>query len=83
MIKTHTDYEYSIKPIRPNTLECILIDKETNIRYGMVCQTNGMPPNEWVFQQFQQNPKGFFVDVDEIKEAVVPVVETPITGSAS
>ena len=65
--------------------ECLMLHRESKMTYGIVIQANGVPPNDWIFQQFMNRGKEFFIDisVDVITETqpVGVVVDTPTTGS--
>jgi len=79
------DFTFATKQVRGNWFECLMCHRESKITYGIVIQGNGMPPNDWVFQQFLNNGKAFFIDVggDIIPEPqpVGVVADTPTTGS--
>lgn len=60
------EFDFSIKEKAPGFAECILINRESKVRFGIIIRANGLPPNNWVFDRFLEDRKlqNFFVDIE-------------------
>jgi hypothetical protein len=78
------DFDFATKQISNSHVECILINRESKIKFGAIIQANGMPPNEWVFSKFLEDKRmnHFFIDIEgQIvhNEVIVDKKETVIS----
>jgi len=67
-----TNWKFESKQINVAAFETILISPE-GVRFGANYNSNSPAPPEFIFQEFQKNPKSFFIDVggEIIKEVEV------------
>ena len=60
------DFNFTTKQVGINQLECSVISKESNNKYTIIINANGIPPNQWIFDRFMEDKglKHFFVDIE-------------------
>ena len=71
-----SNYKFESKNIAGNCFETIIINNSGD-RFGVTYKGRAPAPNEAIFQEFQKNPKAFFIDIqaEEIKENAVINIE--------
>lgn len=59
------DFNFSVNQIVPGLIECLLVNKQDNSKFGIIIKANGIPPNNWIFDRFLEDKKlkNFFVDI--------------------
>jgi hypothetical protein len=60
------DFNFFTKQIGSNQLQCSLINKESNIKYSIIINANGTPPDSWIFDRFVEDRglKNFWIDIE-------------------
>ena len=63
------DFNFTTKQVGINQLECSVINKESNNKYTIIINANGIPPDDWIFARFLEDKKlqHFFVDIEAEK----------------
>ena len=57
------DFDIKINKLSGVVFECLLKNKTFGITFYMKGQGLNTPPKEWVFEQFINRPKDFFIDL--------------------
>ena len=70
------DFTFSFRQIGRNAFETIL--SKDNVRFGCTYQSNNPAPPNLIFNEFQKNPKQFFIEVPSEIITDKPIIDLEV-----